>query len=411
MKRRVVITGMGAVSAIGCSVDEMWKNARAGVCGIGKIDTYDTDEMKAKVAAEVKGFDPTAYMDKMEARRTARFTQLAVAAADEAFRQSGIDMAKEDAWRCSVNISSGIGGLGTIEEEHFRGIKRGFDRVSPLFVPMAITNMAAGIVAIRLGFRGACECVVTACASSANAIGDAFRNIRDGYADVYAAGGSESCITELGIGGFTAMKALSESEDPLRASIPFDAERAGFVMGEGAGVLILEEYDHAAARGAKILGELTGYGVSCDAHHMTAPIEDGSGAARCMKNALEDAGVDASEVGYINAHGTGTPMNDKAETVAVKTAFGNSARSLVMSSTKSMTGHTLGASGAIEAILTAKALADKMAPPTAGYMVSDPDCDLDCAPNTEKRIDTEFAMTNSFGFGGHNASLILKAAL
>ena len=276
----------------------MWAAARAGQCGIDLIKGFDNAEHKVKVAGELKGFDITDHMDKMSARRTARFTQLALVAAREAFAQSGLDMSKENAARCGVNISSGIGGLPTIEEEHYKGIKRGFDKVSPLFVPMAISNMAAGTVAIEFGFKGSCTCVVTACASGTNAIGEAFRQIRDGYADVFLTGGSESCISELGIGGFTSMKALSESQDPKRASIPFDRERNGFVMGEGAGVLLLESYDHAVARGAEILCEIAGYGVSCDANHMTAPLEDGSGAAACMSSALEDAGVSADQVGY-----------------------------------------------------------------------------------------------------------------
>lgn len=408
MKRRVVITGMGGISPIGNTVDDIWKNAEAGQCGIGEITFYDTSERKVKVAGEVKDFDSTKYMDKMEARRCARFTQLAVAAAEDAFAQSGIDMEKEDPYRCGVNISSGIGGLGVIEKEHSRGIKRGFDRVSPLFVPMTITNMAAGITAIHLGFKGSCTCVVTACASSADAIGESFRNIRDGYAEVMAAGGAESCITELGIGGFTSMRALSESTDPKRASIPFDKERGGFVMGEAGAVLILEEYEHAVNRNAEILGEIVGYGASCDAYHMTAPLEDGSGAAQAMKNALNDASIAADQIGYINAHGTGTPMNDRCETKAVKDVFGDKPDHLLMSSTKSMTGHTLGASGALEAIITAKALENQIAPPTIGYRVADPDCDLDIVPNQSRPMNCSFAMTNSFGFGGHNVSLILK---
>lgn len=408
MKRRVVITGMGAICAIGNSVDEVWGNAEKGVCGIERLKPFSDTEMKVTVAAPVKDFDPTAFMDKMEARRSARFTQLAIGAALEAIKQSGIDIEKEDPVRCGVNISSGIGGLDVIETEHYRGIKRGFDRVSPLFVPSSITNMAAGLVAIRLGFKGSCTCVVTACASSTNAIGEAFRSIRDGYVEVMAAGGSESCITEFGIGGFTAMRALSESKDPFRASIPFDKERDGFVMGEGAGILILEEYEHAVARGAEILGEVSGYGVSCDAHHMTAPLEDGSGAALAMKGALEDAGIKAEDICYINAHGTGTPMNDRCETLAVKTAFGEHANKLKISSTKSMIGHTLGASGALEAIIIAKALENSVAPPTIGYEEFDEDCDLNIVPLKSQGIDGEYAMSNSLGFGGHNGSLVLK---
>ena len=409
MKRRVVITGMGGLSPIGNTVPEMWKNARDGVCGIDWIKSFDSAEHKVKVAGELKGFSAEDHMDKMSARRTARFTQLALVAAREAVKQSGLKIDQEDSSRCGVNISSGIGGLPTIEEEHYKGIKRGFDRVSPLFVPMAITNMAAGMVAIEQGFHGSCTCIVTACASGTNAIGEAFRQIRDGYADVFLTGGTESCISELGIGGFTSMKALSETEDPARASIPFDLERNGFVMGEGAGVLLLEEYEHAEKRGAEILAEIVGYGANCDAHHMTAPLEDGSGAAGCMRLALADGRVEPSQIAYINAHGTSTPMNDKCETRAVKSAFGDHAASLMMSSTKSMTGHLLGASGAVEAILTVSALREQIAPPTIGYRQPDPECDLDIVPNQAKPLNGQYAMSNSLGFGGHNASLIFKS--
>ena len=408
MKRRVVITGMGGLSPIGNTVPEMWENAKNGVCGIDTIKSFDTENHKVKVAGELKNYNPEDYMDKMQARRTARFTQFALIAAREAMACSGLSMETEDAARCGVNISSGIGGLPTIEEEHYKGIKRGFDRVSPLFVPMAITNMAAGMVGIEHGFKGSCTCIVTACASGTNAIGEAFRQIRDGYADIFLTGGAESCISELGIGGFTSMKALSEEPDPKRASIPFDKERGGFVMGEGAGVLLLEEYEHAAARGAKILGEVAGYGVSCDANHMTAPLEDGSGAAACMMQAMEDAGITAEQIGYVNAHGTATPMNDKCETLAVKSAFGDAAAKLLMSSTKSMTGHLLGASGAVEALFTVSALADQFAPPTVGYKVPDPECDLEIVPGRGRTMDTEYAMSNSLGFGGHNASIIFR---
>ena len=411
MKRRVVVTGRGAVSPIGNHADIMCDNAFLGVSGIGAITAFSTEGRKVKLAAEVKGFDPLEYFDKMEARRTARFTQFAVAAALEAFRMSGLVLEEEDPSRMGTCISSGIGGLGTIEQEHSRGQKRGFDMVSPLFVPMAITNMASGMAAIRLGFKGSCTSVVTACASGADAIGQAFRMIRDGYQDVMAAGGAESCITELGIGGFTAMRALSESEDPERASIPFDRERGGFVMGEGGGVLILEEYEHAKKRGAVILAELAGYGASCDAHHMTAPLEDGSGAAKAMTEAMRDAQAAPREIGYINAHGTGTPLNDKAETRAVKLAFGDAAGQLVLSSTKSMIGHTLGASGALEAIFAIEALRRQSAPPTINYQVPDPECDLFVSPGKCTPIQTEYAMSNSLGFGGHNASLIFRSAL
>lgn len=405
--RRVVITGMGAVSPIGIGVENMWEGARSGRLGISMIESFDTSNFKVKVAGEVKNFDPTEVMDKMEARRTARFTQFGLYAAVEAFKQSGLFMEKEDPIRFGVNVASGIGGLPTIEREHSKGEKNGFDRVSPLFVPSSITNMAAGLIAIRLGFKGSCTCVVTACASGTDAIGGAFRQIRDGYADVMACGGAESCISPLGIGGFTSMRALSDSNDPVRASIPFDRERTGFVMGEGAGILILEEYEHAVNRGAEILGEIKGYGASCDAHHMTAPLEDGSGAANAMMLAMKDAGINPSQVGYVNAHGTGTPLNDRGETKALKLAFGDYSKDLIISSTKSMTGHLLGAGGAVESILTVKALENCFVPPTIGYKIFDEDCDLDICPNVGKSIaKCEYAMSNSLGFGGHNSSLI-----
>lgn len=408
MRKRVVITGIGAISPIGNSAAELCDNAFDGVCGIAPMTLVDTTDRKVKVAAEVKDFDPLTVFTKMEARRTARFSQFAVAAAVEAFEQCGIDMEQEDASRCGVSISSGIGGLKTIETEYEKGKRRGFDSISPLFIPMIIANMASGLTAIRLGFKGSANCIVTACASGTDAIGQAFRTLRDGYADVMAAGGTEASITDLGVGGFASMMAVSGSEDPQRASIPFDKERAGFVMGEGAGVVIMETYEHAKARGAKILGEIVGYGVGCDAHHMTAPLEDGSGAAKTMEDAIADAGIAPEDVKYINAHGTGTPMNDRCETAAVKSTFGEHAKDLVISSTKSMIGHTLGASGALEAIVTMEALSRQMAPPTIGYKVPDPDCDLDVCPNEAKKIETEYAMSNSFGFGGHNGSLIFR---
>lgn len=410
MKRRVVITGMGAVTPVGLTAAETWKNVRSGVVGIAPIESVNTENHQVKVAGEVKGFDPTTIMDKMEERRSARFTQFAIKAATEAFEQSGLSMEGENPLRCGVNIGSGIGALQVIEDEFRKGEKRGFDRISPLFVPMTIVNMAAGAVAIRLGFQGSCTCSVTACASATNAIGEAFHAIRDGYVDVMAAGGTEACISDLGLGGFTSMRALTTETDPMRASIPFDKERGGFVLGEGAGVLILEEYEHAVARGAKILGEIAGYGATCDAHHMTAPLEDGSGAAACMTMAMTDGGVTPDQVGYINAHGTGTPLNDRCETAAVKLAFGQDAKNVVISSTKSMTGHLLGGSGGVEAVITASMLRDQFAPPTAGYRVPDPDCDLDICPNEGKEVHTEYALSNSLGFGGHNATLLFRRA-
>ncbi len=408
MKRKVVITGMGAVTPIGNTAADSWAAARQGVCGIAPITHYDTSAQKAKLAGEVKDLDPSLWVDKREMRKMDRVTQLAMVAAAQAMADSGLNMENEDAARCGVIVSSGIGGLSTIESEHSRGLEKGFDRVSPHFIPMVITNMSAGHIAIRYGFKGMCSCPVTACASGSNAIGDAFRQIRDGYADVMLCGGTEASITPLGIGGFTSLKALHTGTDPLRASIPFDAERSGFVMGEGAGILILEEYEHAKARGAKIYAELAGYAANCDAHHITAPAPGGEGAARCMTLAMADAGVAPQEVGYINAHGTSTPMNDSCETAAIKAAFGEQAGKLAVSSTKSMTGHLLGASGAVEAIFTALAVRDDFVPATIGYKVADPACDLDIVPNNGREMHLTAALSNSLGFGGHNACLVFK---
>ena len=408
MKRRVVLTGMGALTPIGNTAEASWEAARAGKCGIGPITHYDTTGQKVTLAGEVHDFTPQDYIDKREVRKMDRFTQFAMAAAAMAVADSGLDFASEDASRCGVLLSTGIGGIETIENDVIRAHEKGYDRISPFFIPMVISNMAAGQVAIRYGLQGMCSCVVTACASGTNAVGDAFRHIRDGYGDIMLAGGAEATITPMCIGGFTSMKALCTSSDPARASIPFDAERSGFVMGEGAGVLVLEELEHARARGAKIYAEVVGYGANCDAHHITAPAPDGAGAAACMKLALVDAGVAPEAVGYLNAHGTSTPMNDRCETAAVKAAFGEHAKKLLMSSTKSMTGHLLGASGAVEAIFTAFAVRDGFAPPTVGYQQPDPDCDLDVVPNVGRAADIRYAMSNSLGFGGHNASLLLK---
>ena len=408
MKRRVVITGMGAVSPIGNTAEEMWQSAREGRCGIGPITHFDTTNHKVKLAGEVKDLDFTPYLDKKELRRMDLFSQYAMVAAIQAWRDSGLDYEKIDPTRFGVDISSGIGGINTIETEYERGREKGFDRVSPFFVPMDISNLAAGNVAIKLGAKGMCTCVVTACAGGSNAIGDAFRMIRDGYQELMLAGGSEAAVTKLAIGGFTSMKALCESDDPTRASIPFDAERSGFVMGEGAGVLMLEEYEHARARGAKIYAEIVGYGVTCDAYHITSPAPGGEGGARAMVEAVKDAGIQPEDIDYINAHGTSTSLNDKFETAAVKAAFGDHAYKLAMSSTKSMTGHLLGAAGAIEAIITARALQDGFIPATINYRTPDPECDLDIVPNEGRKAELRYAMSNSLGFGGHNASLVLK---
>ncbi len=406
--RRVVITGMGVVSPIGNNLGEMWNSVKAGKCGIGLITQYDTTNRKVTLAGEIKNFDFETVIDKRELRKMDRFTRLAVAAAEEAMSDSGLTINKEDTDRIGVMVSSGIGGLGTIEAEHSKGLEKGFDKISPYFIPMTITNMAAGTIAIRYGLQGMCNCVVTACAGGTNAIGDAFRSIRDGYADVMVCGGTEASITPLGIGGFTSLMALSRSTDPMRASIPFDKERSGFVMGEGAGILVLEEYEHAQARGAKIYCEAVGYAANCDASHITAPLEDGSGAAKCMKLAMKDARIAADLIGYINAHGTSTPMNDKCETAAIKKALGESSKKVMVSSTKSMTGHLLGASGAVEAIITAMSVKEAFVPATINYQVPDEECDLDIVPNIGRNVLLQYAMSNSLGFGGHNATIIFK---
>ena len=407
-RRRVVITGLGAVTPLGLTAGGSWRAVREGVCGIGPITAYDPAGMKVQLAAEVKGFDPDALFGKMEAKRMGRFTQFALAAAREALADSGFRVEEADAKRCGVMVSSGIGGIGITEEEHDRGLARGWDRVSPFFIPTGICNMAAGRVAIDAGFRGMCTCPVTACAGGTNAVGDAFRSIRDGYADACLCGGSEAALTPLAVGGFTSMKALSQAVDPSRASIPFDAERSGFVMGAGAGILLLEELDHAQARGAEIYAEVLGYGATCDAYHMTAPRPDGSGGADAMALALADGGVRPEEVDYINAHGTSTHLNDAGETAAIKTVFGDHAYRLAVSSTKSMTGHMLGAAGAVEAIFTALALRDGYIPATIHYQIPDPACDLDVVPNQGREADIRCALSNSLGFGGHNGSLLFK---
>ena len=407
-RRRVVITGLGAVTPVGLTARDSWQAVRDGVCGIAPITQFDASAQKVKLAAEVKGFVPEELLGRQEAKRMGRFTQFAVVSAREAMADAGFQPEPEELDRCGVIISSGIGGQSITEAEHTRGMERGWDRVSPFYIPTAISNMAAGQVAIETGFQGMCSCPVTACAGGTNAVGDAFHYIRDGYADVMLCGGTEAAVTPLAIGGFTSMKALSQTEDPARASIPFDAERSGFVMGEGAGVLLLEELEHALARGAKIYAEISGYGATCDAYHMTAPRPDGSGGAKAMAMALADGGAAPEDVDYINAHGTSTHLNDAGETAAVKAVFGPHAYSLAISSTKSMTGHMLGAAGAVEAIFTALSLHDGFLPATINYRVPDAACDLDVVPGTGRQADIRWAMSNSLGFGGHNGSLLLK---
>ena len=408
MKRRVVITGMGTINPLGNSVADAWKHVRANACGIGPITSFDTTGFPVKLAGEVKDFTPDDTIGKKEAKRMARFTQLAVAAAVEAVDDSGIDFEKEDTNRCGVLVSSGIGGLPTIEDEHKRGMEKGFNRVSPFFIPMAISNMSAGQIAIRFGLHGMCSCVVTACAGGNNAIGDAFRHVRDGYADVMVCGGSESCISELGVGGFASLKALNTTDDVTRASIPFDKERDGFVIAEGAGILVIEELEHALARGAKIYAEIGGYGANCDAYHVTAPDPEGNGGADCMKLAIMDADMKPEDIDYVNAHGTSTHMNDSCETKAIKKAFGAWADKLMVSSTKSMTGHMLGGAGAVEAIFTALAVKEDFVPATVNYKVPDEECDLDVVPNEGRNARVRAAVSNTLGFGGHNATILIK---
>ena len=408
MKTRVVVTGMGAITPIGNDVESFWQALKDKTLGIGPITYFDTADFKCKLAAEVKDFDAKAYMDPKTARRMEPFSQFAVAAAKQALDQSGIDMEKEDPFRVGVSVGSGIGSLQAMERSEKKLLEKGPSRVEPLLVPLMICNMAAGNVAIQFGLKGKCINVVTACATGTHSIGEAFRAIQYGEADVMVAGGTEASITPIGIAGFTSLTALNTTDDPKRASIPFDKERSGFVMGEGSGALILEELEHAKARGAKIYAEVVGYGATCDAFHMTLPVPDGSGGARAMKGALEDAGVSPEQVGYINAHGTSTPPNDRGETLAIKTTFGDHAYQLAVSSTKAMTGHLLGGSGAVEAIITAKALQEGFIPATINYEVPDPECDLDIVPNVGREKEIEYAMSNSLGFGGHNATILLK---
>ena len=406
-KRRVVVTGVGTVNPTGNTVEESWKGIREGKVGIGEITAFDSSAFSVHLAGEVKEFHPETVFDKRELKHMARFTQFAMIAAEEAMLDSGISgsLPPEE---MGVIVSSGIGGLKTIEEEHTKGEQKGFERVSPFFIPMSISNMAAGEIAIRHKLKGLCICPVTACAGGSNAVGDAFHRIRDGYETAMLCGGTEAAISELGIGGFATMKALSPATEVSRASIPFDKERSGFVMGEGAGILILEEREHALKRGAKIYAEIVGYGANCDAYHITSPAPGGEGAAACMGLALKDAGITASEIDYINAHGTSTHLNDLGETAAVKTVFKDRAYSVPISSTKSMTGHLLGAAGAVEAIFSVLALRDGFVPGTMNYQVKDEELDLDYVPNKGREKELRYTMSNSLGFGGHNACLVFK---
>ena len=408
MSRRVVITGLGAVTPIGNSVPEMWDSILNGRHGFAPITLYDTSDQKVKLAGEVKNFEPEKVIERKTLRKMDRFMQFAFCAAAEAIGDSGLDLEKEDRTRMGTIVASGIGGLNTIQNEDKRGREKGYDRVLPYFIPMCIANIAPADIAIHYGLQGMCSCVVTACAGGTNAIGDAYRHIKDGYAEMMIAGGAESCITDLGIGGFTSMQALTSETDPDRASIPCDRERSGFVMAEGAGMPVLEEYEHALARGAHIYCEVAGYGTNCDAHHITAPLEDGSGAAACMKAALLDAGCAPEEIRYINAHGTSTKLNDRSECRAIRSAFGEHAEKIAVSSTKSMTGHMIAAAGAVEAIITTLSIENSIAPQTLNYRIPDEDCDLDIISGGSRKMEIDRAMSNSLGFGGHNASILIR---
>lgn len=409
MSRRVVITGMGAITPIGNTVDEFWSNVKKGEVGIGPITQIDTENYKAKLAAEVKGFDPKEYMDPKSARRMERFAQFAVAAAKQALEDSGINMEEEDPFMVGTCVGCGIGSLQCMQREYEKLLSKGPNRVGPLMIPSLISNMAAGNIAIQLGLKGKNINIVTACATGNHNIGEGYRSVQYGEADVMVAGGAEAAITELGVAGFTNMTALSLSTDPKKASIPFDINRSGFVMGEGAGIIVLEELEHAKKRGAKIYAEVIGYGATNDAYHITSPLEDGSGAAKAMEFAIRDAGIRPEEIDYINAHGTSTHFNDLFETRAIKLAMGDAAYQCKISSTKSLVGHLLGAAGGVETITCVKSINDHFVHVNAGLTDQDPECDLDCVKGEGIEMDVNIALSNSLGFGGHNATLIFKA--
>lgn len=409
MERRVVITGVGAVSTAGNNIDEIYDSIKNKKCFISEIQGFDTTDFEVKLAGEIKDFDPSEFIDKKSQRRMDRVTQFGVYAGNLAFIDSKLN--KEELSgniRCGAIVGSGIGGLETIETEHSKGLKKGFEKVSPFFIPMSIINMNAAQIAISLNINGTCYSPVTACSAGADAIGQGFRLIKNGYLDMAFTGGTEASITQLGMGGFVSMKALSMSQDKNRGSIPFDKERNGFVMGEGAGILVLEELEHAKARNAKIYGEIIGYGSTSDSFHITAPIEDGKYASLAMEMAIEESKIQKEEIDYINAHGTSTPLNDKIETTAIKNVFKEHADNLLISSTKSMTGHLLGASGAIESIISLVALNKGIVPATLNYQIQDEDCDLNIVPNEPIEKEINVVMSNSLGFGGHNSSLIFK---
>lgn len=408
MTKRVVITGLGAISPIGNTVEETWKGIKEKKCGIDEITLFDTSDLKTKLAAEVKDFDPSQYLDPKQVKRLDRVSQFAIIAAREAFQDSKITKENTDYERVGIYVGTGIGGLITLQNQCEVRLEKGNNRVSPMFIPMVIANMPAGNIAMDLGLKGESVAMVSACASSNHAIGEAYRAIKHGYEDVIVAGGCEATICPIGIAGFENMKALSHSTDKNRASIPFDKERSGFVMGEGAGILVLEELEHARKRGAKIYAEIIGYGATSDAYHITSPDPEGNGGARAMQRAMQDANVKPEEIDYINAHGTSTSLNDSTETLAIKTALGEASKKVKVSSTKSNTGHLLGAAGAIEAIITTKAIENKFIPPTIHYEVKDEACDLDIVPNEPIEQEIKIAMSNSLGFGGHNASIMIK---
>ncbi|MDQ0245317.1 3-oxoacyl-[acyl-carrier-protein] synthase II [Bacillus fengqiuensis] len=407
-KKRVVVTGLGAVTPIGNDVETAWSNAIAGVSGIGPLTRLNADEYPAKVAAQLKDFQPENYFDKKEARKMDRFTQYAVAASLMAVKDAQLEITDEIAPRVGVWIGSGIGGMETFEQQYEIFQEKGYRRVSPFFVPMLIPDMATGQVSIALGAKGMNSCTVTACATGTNSIGDAFKVIQRGDADVMVTGGTEAPITKMSVAGFCANKALSTNPDPETACRPFDQNRDGFIIGEGAGILVLEELEHALARGAKIYAEIVGYGATGDAHHITAPAPGGEGGVRAMRQAIADAGMQPSDIDYINAHGTSTEYNDKYETMAIKEVFGEQAYKVAISSTKSMTGHLLGAAGGVEAIFSIKAIEEGIIPPTIHYETPDPECDLDYVPNKARKQEVKAVLSNSLGFGGHNATIILK---
>ncbi|WP_026561048.1 beta-ketoacyl-ACP synthase II [Bacillus sp. J37] len=407
-KKRVVVTGLGAVTPIGNDVETAWQNAINGVSGVGPITRIDSEPYAAKVAAELKDFDVEQFMDKKDARKMDRFTQYAVAASFMAVKDANLEITDDIAPRVGVWIGSGIGGMETFEQQHKTLLEKGPRRVSPFFVPMLIPDMATGQVSIALGAKGFNSCTVTACATGTNSIGDAFRVIERGEADVMISGGAEAPLTEMSFAGFTANKALSTNPDPKTASRPFDQDRDGFVMGEGAGIVVLEELEHALARGAKIYAEIVGYGATGDAYHITAPAPGGEGGSRAMRMAVEGSGLSVNDIDYINAHGTSTPYNDKFETLAIKEVFGEHAKKLAISSTKSMTGHLLGAAGGVEAIFSVLAIKEGIIPPTINLQTPDPECDLDYVPNKARKQEVRAALSNSLGFGGHNATIIFK---